>query len=115
MLDYNFYKIVFKGNSIAEQDFSEAINRAYDEYKSYERLYTIFGSDCDVKKAICAMAEVKDNAVKALNDGVVASTSIGSTSVTYARPSAEMYSEAQQKKDMYREASKYVQFYRGVR
>ena len=121
MVNHDFYMSTYGGSSIAltEWDFFEKQARA--QLDRYRRIYTITvpeGSSDAEHLAICAMADVLAYFVAAQNGagGMVAATSIGSVSTSYAGVSggAVDLSAKGQAEELYRCASLYLDIYRGV-
>lgn len=110
MPDYAFYRAQYKGTSIPREEFSFMSGRAADELKSYERNYTVSGTDEARKMAICAMADVLYYYDTAANGGMVTSASVGSVSASISKPDV---SSKAQSKELYRAAQRYLDIYRG--
>lgn len=110
MPDYAFYRARYKGASIPREDFGFMSGRAADELLSYERVYTVSGTDEARKMAICAMADVLYYYDTAANGGMVTSASVGSVSASTAKPDV---SNKAQSKELYRAAQRYLDIYRG--
>lgn len=105
MVDYGFYTDTYVGSLVPEGCFAGLICRATAELERLKRMYRVtpYGSDSE-RMALCAMAE---NLYVLEKRRGVRSTSVGGVSVTYEDTRAE-------RKAMYRAASVYLDFYRGV-
>lgn len=115
MADYGFYKDKFRGNSIGEEDFPLLAARAKEQLERYKRIYTVEAPTPEAEDmAICAMAEAMAyfNAVQ--NGEMVASTSVGSVSVSYFNGAAADVSPRGQSREIYRCACCYLNIYRGA-
>lgn len=105
MVDYGYYTGTYVGSLIPEGCFDAFICRATAELERLRRMYrvTAYGSDSE-RMALCGMAETLYALEKRRG---IRSTSVGGVSVTYEDTRAE-------RKAMYRAASVYLDFYRGV-
>lgn len=102
---YDFYKNEYLGGSISETEWPAACREATVVLNRFRRLYRIASTgDSAENMAICAIAEVLvDDAAKRS----VASTAIGSVSVSFDKPSKSVMRTA------YEQASLYLDIYRG--
>lgn len=117
MVPYEFYKNTYHGSSIAESEWPVFEARAADQLKRYKKIYTVTAPEENAEAmAICAMADSLAYFTAAQNGmGAVASASIGSVSVSYGNSAnAVDLSPKGQSKELYRCASLYLEFYRGV-
>lgn len=119
-VDYQFYKDVYHGGSISNEEWPAAEREAQATIARYERIYTVssLSEEAD-KMAVCAAAEVlvahaREDSSQAA--GVVSSASIGSVSVSYKtttsvdRAQVHKYRE----KEVYNAVNLYRPIYRGV-
>lgn len=117
MADYTFYKRIYMGDSIPEEDFPRLAQRAAEQLRKYKRIYTVTAPDeSSEDMAICAMADALGYYEAAQNGGggPVSSASIGSVSVSYAGSgSAVDVSVKAQARELYRCACLYLDIYRG--
>lgn len=115
MVDYGFYKEKFLGSGIGEGDFPMLEARAREQLERYKRIYTVEAPDPDAENmAICAMAEAMAYFAAAQNGEMVASTSVGSVSVSYAGAAGVDLSPRGQARELYRCAGTYLHIHRGV-
>ncbi len=117
MVDFNFYRDTYLGSSITECEWDVFAARAQDQLNKYKRIYTVTAPEENSEAmAVCAMAEVLAYFTAAQNGmGAVASASIGSVSVSYGNSAnAVDLSPKGQAKELYRCATQYLEFYRGV-
>lgn len=117
MVNYEFYTNTYFGSSISVEDWPMFSARAQDQLNKYKKTYTVTApGDNAEAMAVCAMADALAYFTAAQNGmGAVASASIGSVSVSYANTSnAVDISPKGQAKELYRCASLYLEFYRGV-
>lgn len=118
MVEFSFYRDVYRGSSIPATDWNLYEARAADQLARYKRIYIVTAPDENAEAmAICAMADALAYFTAAQNGagGAVASASIGSVSVSYAgATSAVDLSPKGQVKELYRCASQYLEIYRGV-
>ena len=117
MVEFSFYRDVYRGSSIPETDWPLFEARAADQLTRYKRIYTVTSPDEKSEAmAICAMADALAYFTAAQNGagGAVASASIGSVSVSYAGGTSVDLSPKGQARELYRCASQYLEIYRGV-
>lgn len=97
-IDYDFYRNVFLGNSISQEDFPRLSERASDYVRGVTQGLSDTVGDHDhgcrdaVQKAVCAVAEVLQdeenmNARGFSGEAVVSSESVGDWSRSYRDPS----------------------------
>ena len=126
MVDFTFYRDVFFGNVISEEDFPRLAAGAGDILDFLKRDYTVTGDELAQNKATCALAEAvyaNERAASAAlsaieGNGAVASESIGSVSVSYQKATAadaglDLSEQATQRR-YYDIARRYLTIYRGV-
>ena len=115
MAEYGFYKEKFCGNSIGEDEFPALEARAREQLERYKRIYTVKAPNEDAEAmAVCAMAEAMAYFTAAQNGEMVASTSVGSVSVSYIQSANVDLSPRGQARELYRCAEMYLDIYRGV-
>ena len=126
MADFTFYRDVYLGKIIAEDDFPRLSARADDVLAFFKREYTVAGDETAQNKAICALAEAvfaNERAASAAllaveGEGAIASESIGSVSVSYQKATAADagldLSERATNRRYYDIARRYLTIYRGV-
>lgn len=122
-VQYEFYAGEYNGSLPYGDDWWKYENRARHQLERYKSMYSMasYSEDIPLEEAedlaICAMIDAMaffDAAVNGVG-GPVASASIGSVSVNYAGTSnAVDLSLEGQAKELYRCASMYLDFYRGV-
>ena len=117
MTDFEFYRTLYMGDSIAEADFPRLIRLAGETLARYKRIYSVISPQEDAEAmALCAMADALAYYESALNGagGAVSSASIGSVSVSYAgTASAADLSQEAQAAELFRCACLYLDIYRG--
>lgn len=117
MVEFSFYRDVYRGSSIPGTDWPLFEARAADQLARYKRIYTVTSPDEKSEAmAICAVADALAYFTAAQNGagGAVASASIGSVSVSYAGGASVDLSPKGQARELYRCASQYLEIYRGV-
>ena len=117
MVSYDFYVNTYLGSSITEQEWPALSARAQEQLNHYKRTYTVTApEESSEAMAVCAMADALAYFTAAQNGmGAVASASIGSVSVSYGNAASTVdLSPKGQAKELYRCASLYLEFYRGV-
>ena len=113
MIEYDFYKMVYGGGSISEEDWLWYESRARDQLSRYKRIYTVKASDENSEAfAVCAIAEAMHSFDAIANGGAVQSASIGSVSTSYSTAQIDISPKAQSK-ELYRCACLYLDIYRG--
>lgn len=115
MVTYDFYRGIYLGSSITEQEWPALSARAQDQLDRYKRIYTVVApEDSSEAMAVCAIAEVVASIVAAQNGaGAVTSASIGSVSVSYGGVSTLDLSPKGQARELYDAARRYLDIYRG--
>ncbi len=116
MVEFKFYKEIYFGSSITEQEWPAFSARAAEELQKYKRIYTVTAPAENAEAlAVCAMADVVAAIAAAqCGTGSVASASIGSVSVSYGNGAAMDLSLKGQAKELYAAAQRYLDIYRGV-
>lgn len=113
MTDYSFYITEYMGDSIPGEDFPRLAKRAGDQLAQYKRQYTVTAPQDDAEAmAVCAMADTLYYFENAQNNGAVASTSIGSVSVSYSTNPVDL-SPTGMAVELFRAACRYLDIYRG--
>lgn len=110
VLDYPFYRSKYNGSSIPRDEFSFISARAADELERYERIYTVTGTEEAKKMALCAMADTLYYYEKAMNGGIVTSSSVGSVSSSMEKVDITPKTQA---RELYKAAQRYLDIYRG--
>lgn len=111
MVDYDFYVNSFMGSAVPEKDFSGTAVRAAAILDRFLRIYRVQESTEEAKKmAVCAMAESIYMGKKRQN-GVTAQ-SVGNVSVRYETGEG---ADKALMRELYRRASVFLEFSRGVR
>ncbi len=110
MADYAFYTDVYFGSAIPEKAFTGMAYRARETLSRFQRIYRVEvpGED-SLKMAICAMAEAI-YAHSKRRGGVTAAT-VGEASVRYENSDR---AERQLRRELYEQASIYLDISRGV-
>ncbi len=119
MPDYDFYRNVYHGSAISEEEWPVYEARGAAQLARYKRAYTVTAPTPNSEAmAVCAIAEALYSFDLVANGegGPVQSTSIGSVSVSYGGTSeaAIDISSAGQAKELYRCACLYLDIYRGA-
>lgn len=119
MVGYEFYECMYRGGSIALDEWAIYEARAADQLARYKRIYTVTAPDENAEgMAVCAMAEALHSFDLIANGegGPVQSASIGSVSVSYGSTGTDAIdiSAQGQAKELYRCACLYLDIYRGV-
>ena len=105
MVTYDFYENTYLGSAISEKAFPALAARAEEELKVFERIYRVECPGADSRAmAVCAMAEVLFRWAERRG---IRTTSVGGVSVSYA-------DDLPLGGELYRAASVYLTFYRGV-
>ena len=113
---YDFYRNVYKGDVLGEEEFPQLTSRAREQLARYKRVYRVTGSEEAEKYAACAMAEAIGYFDTAQNgQGGLRYASVGTVSVSgkgiYSQ--VDISPEAREK-ELYRCAALYLDIYRGV-
>lgn len=120
MVDYDFYRNVYLGDTIDQANWPQYRARALDQLAHYRRVYTVTVPDNmpdGEERAVCAMAEAMYGFDLLANGeaGPIQSASVGSVSVSYGNAAQAVdLSPKGQAKELYRRASLYLDIYRGV-
>ena len=122
MVEYSFYTDEFRGNSIPREDWPRFAMAADAQLSDFKRKYTARITDeHSTQMAACAMADTLYFYAVAqsggMNGGTVSSVGVGSVSTSYGSPMAVStldVSPKAQSRELYRAASMYLDFYRGV-
>ena len=112
MVNYNFYRTEYCGDSIEAADFDRLSKRASEQLARYEKIYRVDGDEAARSMAVCAMADALYYFEAAANGGVVTSSSIGSVSSSRKAPEIDVSAKSQNR-EPYRCASLYMDIYRG--
>ena len=105
MVNFDFYENTYLGSAIGEKAFPYLAARAEEELKVFERIYRVDSPGPDSRAmAVCAMAEVLHRWADRRG---IRTASVGGVSVSYG-DTASLSGE------LYRAASVYLTFYRGV-
>lgn len=117
MVDFEFYKNTYGGNSLTPEEWNTFGKRASEQLARYKRIYTVTAPDENAEAmAVCAMADALAYFCAAQNGsgGSVSSASIGSVSVSYGGGQAVDCSPKAQERELLRCARLYLDIYRGV-
>ncbi len=105
MVTYDFYENTYLGSAMGEKAFPTLSARAEEELQRFERLYRVESPGPDSRAmAVCAMAEVL---LRGAERRGIRTASVGGVSVSYTDDNALSG-------ELYRAASVYLTFYRGV-
>lgn len=112
-----FYREVYGGSALTEAELPEAVMRAQEALRAYERRYRVTGDENARKLAVCAMAEAIVYFQKAQNgEGGLRYAKVGTVSVSgKGIYSAVDISPKAQEQELYRAACRYLDIYRGTR
>lgn len=114
MVDYDFYRNQYGGNSVPEQEFILFAREAQAQLDRYKRIYQVTAPQEDSENlAACAMLDTLYYYSQAQNGELTASVKIGSVS-SGAQTTQPDTSPAAQEKELYRCARLYLEIYRGV-
>lgn len=114
MVDYDFYRGQYGGNSVPEQEFVLFAREAQAQLDRYKRIYQVTAPQEDSENlAVCAMLDALYYYSQAQNGELTASVKIGSVS-SGAQTAQPDTSPAAQEKELYRCARLYLEIYRGV-
>lgn len=116
MADYGFYRGVYCGESLTEDEFIRLSARASAQLERYKRIYRVTEPEKDSEAmAICAMTDALYYFESAQSgDGPVSSASIGSVSVSYGNLANSVDLSAKgQAQELFRCACLYLDIYRG--
>lgn len=119
MVEYGFYRDVYRGGVIPEEEWPQYRARGSEQLARYRRIYTVAAPGPDSEAmAVCAMAEAMHGFDLLLSGegGPVQSASIGSVSVSYGGTAAQSVdlSPKGQARELYRCACLYLDIYRGA-
>ena len=110
MVDYKFYEHTYFGTTIPDKAFPAVAAQAAAALDRFCRIYTVAEHGEETRKmAICAMAE----AIYAANRrrGGVTAASMGNVSVRYENGE---HANKSLQRELYQQASVYLDIYRGV-
>lgn len=112
---YEFYRNVYQGTAIEEEEFPELLARAKDQLALYRRSYRIEANHQEEMMALCAMAEVIGYFEAAQNgEGGLRYASVGTVSISgKGIYSAIDINPTAQAKQIYKAAERYLRIYRG--
>lgn len=110
MVDFDYYVNSYLGTVIPEDTFPAAAARAEETLDRFCRCYRVTGGEESKKMAVCAMAEAVHTAAR--SRGGLTAASAGSVSVRYESGRS---GEKELWQELYRQASVYLDIYRGVR
>lgn len=111
MASYDFYVGEYRGTSIPRDFFGKFADLAKQHLERYKKQYTVHGDKKSENIAVCAMAETLYYYQNLQDNGIVSSVSVGSVSTSYIAP--ENNNKAKEKA-LYKQASLYLDIYRGV-
>ena len=113
---YAFYRDVYRGTAISEEDWPALEARARAQLERYKRTYRVRGSAAAEQNAVCAMAEAMDYFTAAQNGlGGLRYASVGSVSVSGKGIYTQVdISPAAQERELYRCAGLYLDICRGT-
>ncbi len=111
-----FYRDIYRGDSLSEEELGHLLARAEDWLKALERRYRVTGDNHSRKLALCALADALGYYEAAQNgQGALRYASAGTVSVSgkgiYTQ--LDIRPEAQER-ELYRIAGRYLEIYRGV-
>ncbi len=103
LVDYEFYKSVFKGTALTEQDFTDSVMEAtaYVNNLTYQRLANGAEVTEEVKLAICAVTEIvwQQKGQGACCSQAVSSENVDGYSVSYLSPDSRLAGFETEKKN----------------
>lgn len=113
---YGFYQETYRGSALDAVEFAEALARAEEQLRSYERCYRVSGGETARKMALCALADAIVYFQKAQNgEGGLRYAKVGTMSVSgKGIYSAVDISPKAQERELYRIACRYLSIYRGL-
>ncbi len=113
---YSFYREVYRGDGLTEQELALFLQRAADKLGQYRRQYRVSGDETAEKMALCAMAEAIayfDSAVS--GQGGLRYASVGTVSVSGKGIYSQVdISPKAREQELYRCACRYLRICRGV-
>ncbi len=111
-----FYREIYGGSSLTEEELPELMARAEDWLRGLERKYRVRGSEKDRKLALCALAETLGYFDAAQNGkGALRYASVGTVSVSGKGIYAQLdIGPKAQEQEMYRVTQRYLEVYRGT-
>ena len=114
-MDYEFYVNQYKGQAIAEGQWSALCARAADQLAQYKREYRVTPNETAEAMAVCAMAEVMDFFALARNgQGGLRYVSIGNVPASGKGVYGQMdISPEAENRELYRCARRYLHIERG--
>lgn len=108
MPDYAFYRAVYAGSSIPQEEFFACLRDAAAMLERYKRIYTVTAPDENSEKlALCAMADAIYCFVTVQSGGLTSSVSVGSVSCSRTQTQPDT-SPAAQSRELYRCAGLYL-------
>ena len=107
MPDYAYYRTMYNGSSIPQDEFPACIRDAGAVLSRYKRIYTVVGDENSEKMALCAMADAIYYFATAQSGGLASSVSVGSVSCSRAQTQPDT-SPAAQSRELYRCAGLYL-------
>lgn len=107
MPDYAFYRTVYSGSSIPQDEFPACIRDAGAVLDRYKRIYTVAGDENSEKMALCAMADAIYYFATVQSGGMASSVSVGSVSCSRTQTQPDT-SPAAQSRELYRCAGLYL-------
>ena len=113
---YGFYREVYCGSALTEEEFPQLLARARDKLEQYRRYYRVTGEASAEKMALCALAETIAYFEAAQNgQGGLRYASVGTVSVSGKGIYSQVdISPAAQERELYRAAGMYLDIYRGT-
>lgn len=116
MVDYEYYKTGYGGDSVPEAEFKALARDAQAQLERYKRIYTVTapaGRENSEQMAMCAMIDALYFFQAAAGGGLAASVSVGSVSSSRGQGEQIDCSPKAQAAELYRCARLYLDIYRG--
>lgn len=114
MVDYEYYKTGYGGDSVPEAEFQALARDAQAQLERYKRIYTVTATaENSEQMALCAMIDALYYFAAAGSGELAASVSVGSVSSSLGQGAQIDCSPKAQAAELYRCARLYLDIYRG--
>ena len=109
MVEYEFYRDTYGGDSVPQQEFKAYARDAAAALERYRRIYTVTPlAENSEQMAMCAMIDALYYFTMVQNGGLSASVSVGSVSTSKALSALPDISPKAQSRELYRCALLYL-------
>lgn len=114
MVTFDFYREIYGGDSVPENEFTAFARDASAQMERYKRIYTVTPTgENSEQMALCAMIDALYYFAWAQSGGAAASVSVGSVSSSRSQGAQPDLSPKAQSLELYRCACLYLDIYRG--